>query len=480
MALPCRFSGKRLLHCVKFFRFCAEMKEILMPKNAALILAAGKGTRMHSDKPKVLQTLLGEPMLACVLEALRPVFAEDVWLVAGHRAEMVRAAFPEVPCVLQEQQLGTGHALMQALPALTKAGYTHLLIVNGDAPLLSEGLVRQFLAEAVGADLAFATIDLDSPGAYGRVVREGDDVRAIVEAKDYDPALYGPPTGEVNAGMYYCALDAVESLLPRLGNANKSGEYYITDLIGLAVAEKYDVQGVRCGRDDGLMGVNSPLELERMEEALRERRVHDLLAAGVIIHAAGSVRVGPLAHVEAGVEITGPCEIYGRSRILRGASIASHCVLRDSVVSSGGRIHSFSHLEGAEVGEGALVGPYARLRPGAVLEAQSHVGNFVELKKTRLGQGAKANHLSYLGDAEIGAGSNIGAGTITCNYDGKNKHLTQIGRRAFIGSNTALVAPVSVGDEALVGAGSVITRDVPAGELGIAREKQKNLPRRKS
>ena len=195
-----------------------------MPKNAALILAAGKGTRMHSDKPKVLQTLLGEPMLACVLEALRPVFAEDVWLVAGHRAEMVRAAFPEVPCVLQEQQLGTGHALMQALPALTKAGYTHLLIVNGDAPLLSEGLVRQFLAEAVGADLAFATIDLDSPGAYGRVVREGDDVRAIVEAKDYDPALYGPPTGEVNAGMYYCALDAVESLLPRLGNANKSGE----------------------------------------------------------------------------------------------------------------------------------------------------------------------------------------------------------------------------------------------------------------
>ena len=246
------------------------------------------------------------------------------------------------------------------------------------------------------------------------------------------------------------------------------------------MAEKYDVQGVRCGRDDGLMGVNSPLELERMEETLRERRVHDLLAAGVIIHAAGSVRVGPLAHVEAGVEITGPCEIYGRSRILRGASIASHCVLRDSVVSSGARVHSFSHLEGAEVGEGALVGPYARLRPGAVLEAQSHVGNFVELKKTRLGQGAKANHLSYLGDAEIGAGSNIGAGTITCNYDGKNKHLTQIGRRAFIGSNTALVAPVSVGDEALVGAGSVITRDVPAGELGIAREKQKNLPRRKS
>ena len=311
------------------------------------------------------------------------------------------------------------------------------------------------------------------------VDRAGDDVRAIVEAKDYDLALYGPPTGEVNAGMYYCALDAVESLLPRLNNTNKSGEYYITDLIGLAVAEKYDVQGVRCGRDDGFMGVNSPLELERMEETLRERRIHDLLASGVIIHAAASVRVGPLAHVEAGAEITGPCEIYGRSRVLRGASIASHCVLRDSIVSGAARVHSFSHLEGAVVGEGALVGPYARLRPGAVLESQSHVGNFVELKKTRLGQGAKANHLSYLGDAEIGAGSNIGAGTITCNYDGKNKHFTKIGQRAFIGSNTALVAPVSVGDDALVGAGSVITRDIPAGELGIARERQKNLPRKK-
>lgn len=455
-------------------------KETVMPKNAALILAAGKGTRMHSDKPKVLQTMLGEPMLACVLAALRPVFADDVWVVTGHRADMVQAAFPEVPHVLQEQQLGTGHALIQALPALAKAGCTHLLVVNGDAPLLSESLVRQFLAEAVGADLAFATIELDNPGAYGRVVRQGDEVRAIVEAKDYDPALYGPPTNEVNAGMYYCALDAVESLLPHLGNTNKSGEYYITDLVGLAVAEKYSVLGVRCGRDDGLMGVNSPLELERMEETLRSRRVRDLLTSGVIIHAADSVRVGLLAEVEPGVELTGPCEIYGRSRVLRGASVASHCVLRDSVVSSGAQIRSFSHLEGAQVGEGALVGPYARLRPGAVLEAESHVGNFVELKKARLGQGAKANHLSYLGDADIGAGSNIGAGTITCNYDGKNKHITKIGQRAFIGSNTALVAPVSVGDDALVGAGSVITMNVPAGELGIAREKQKNLPRRKS
>lgn len=451
-----------------------------MPKNAALILAAGKGTRMHSDRPKVLQTLLGAPMLACVTEALRPVFADDVWIVAGHRAEMVRAAFPDARFVLQEQQLGTGHALMQALPELAQAGCTHLLVVNGDVPLLSEAQVRSFLAEAEGADLAFATIELDNPGAYGRVVRQRGKVRAVVEAKDYDAALYGPCPNEVNVGMYYCSLAVVEALLPRITNSNKSGEYYITDLIGLAVAENRNVLGVQCGRDEALLGVNSPLELSRMEETLRARIVDELLASGVILHAPDAVRVGPQARIEAGAELTGPCEIYGKTSISRGASVASHCVVRDCSIAGGADVRSFSHLEGASVGSGALVGPFARLRPGAELEEQSHVGNFVELKKARLGKGAKANHLTYLGDADIGEGTNIGAGTITCNYDGKHKYKTKIGRGAFIGSNVALVAPVSVGNAALVGAGSVITRDVPDNELGIAREKQKNLPRKKA
>ena len=248
-----------------------------MPKNAALILAAGKGTRMHSDRPKVLQSLLGEPMLAYVRAALRPVFAEDVWMVVGHRAELVEAAFPDARLVFQAEQLGTGHALMQALPALSAAGCTHLLVVNGDAPLLSEALVRDFLAEAAGAELAFATIVLDNPGAYGRVVRKQGRVLGIVEAKDYDPALHGPESGEVNAGMYQLGLAAVESLLPRLRNDNKSGEYYITDLIGLAVAENYTVRGVECGRDDSLLGVNSPLELARMEELLRSRTAERLV-----------------------------------------------------------------------------------------------------------------------------------------------------------------------------------------------------------
>ncbi|WP_346667184.1 bifunctional UDP-N-acetylglucosamine diphosphorylase/glucosamine-1-phosphate N-acetyltransferase GlmU [uncultured Desulfovibrio sp.] len=450
-----------------------------MPKEAALILAAGKGTRMHSRKPKVLQTLLGESMLRHVREALRPVFGENVWIVVGHGSDMVRAAFPEERFVLQEQQLGTGHALQTAMPDLEAAGVERLLVVNGDTPLITAELVRHFREGAAGADVAFATIVLDEPGAYGRVVRNDDgSVRAIVEAKDYCLETFGAATGEVNAGMYSLKREQVARLLPGLTNANKSGEYYITDLVSLAVAESMTVMGVQCGNDTSLLGINSPLELSRCEEILRRRVNTALLASGVMLHAPESVRISPLAVVEPGVEITGPCEIYGRSVIRGGASIASHCVIRESEVAAGADIRSFCHLERAEVGPDTQVGPYARLRPGAVLEAESHVGNFVELKKARLGRGAKANHLTYLGDADIGAGSNIGAGTITCNYDGKNKFQTRIGERAFIGSNTALVAPVRVGADTLIGAGSVITRDVPDGEMGIARGRQKNLPRR--
>ena len=443
-----------------------------MLQTAALILAAGKGTRMHSDKPKVLQTVLGEPMLRYVLEAVRPVFDGRVLVVVGHQAGMVEAAFPDASFVHQEQQLGTGHALMQAMPAL-EGQCERVLVVNGDTPLLSEDVVRHFVEASEGADLAFATIELDDPAAYGRVVRAADgSVRAIVEAKDYDPALYGPEPHEVNAGMYCVRLDLAARLLPRIGNANKSGEYYITDLISLAVAEGCNVQGVQCGRDESLMGVNSPLELSRSEEFLRERVVDGLLRSGVMLHAPALVRISPLATVEPGAEITGPCEIYGRSVVRRGARIDSHCVMRDTVIESGAEIRSFCHFEDAHVGEAALVGPYARLRPGAVLEESSHVGNFVELKKSRLGKGAKANHLTYLGDSEIGAGTNIGAGTITCNYDGANKFKTIIGDDVFVGSDTQLVAPVTVGKGVTIAAGTTVTRDVAENELVLSRVPQ--------
>ncbi|MBQ3059814.1 MAG: bifunctional UDP-N-acetylglucosamine diphosphorylase/glucosamine-1-phosphate N-acetyltransferase GlmU [Desulfovibrio sp.] len=449
-----------------------------MAKNAALILAAGKGTRMCSDKPKVLQNLLGEPMLTWVQAALAPVFGEDIWMVVGHRAEMVEAAFPHARFVRQTEQLGTGHALLQALPALTEAGCDRVLVVNGDTPLLTEDVVRDFMGRAGQADLAFASITLSDAGAYGRVVRQGGEVHGIVEAKDYDTALHGPVTGEVNAGMYLLSLSLAQTLLPCLSNENRSGEYYITDLVGLAVARGLTVRGIDCGSDESLMGVNAPQELAHMEERLQARTVAALLSSGVMLHAPAQIRISPLSVIEPGAELTGPCEIYGRSFVARGASIASHCVVRDCHIAAGAQIRSFCHLEGAQVGEGALVGPFARLRPGAELAEDAHVGNFVELKKARLGRGAKANHLSYLGDATIGEGANIGAGTITCNYDGKHKYQTAIGPRAFIGSNTALVAPVRVGEGALVGAGSVITRDVPDNEMAVARGRQKNLPRR--
>ena len=353
-----------------------------------------------------------------------------------------------------------------------------VLVVNGDTPLITTDTLRDFMFYAEGADVSVATLTLENPGAYGRIVRRNGELRAIVEAKDFDAAVHGEPTGEINAGIYMLDLDAVERLVPKLNNENKSGEYYITDLVGMAVAEGMVVRGLSCGSDPNLLGINNPAELSASEELRRRAIVEERLAAGVVIHGPDTVRMGPFVTVEPGAELFGPCELYGHTRIASGAVIESHCVISDSSVEAGAVVHSFSHMDHASVGPDCLVGPYARLRPGAVMETASHIGNFVEMKKARLGEGAKANHLTYLGDAEIGARTNIGAGTITCNYDGVNKYKTVIGEHAFIGSNTALVAPVTVGAEALVGAGSVITKDVPENHLAVARGKQVNLRRK--
>ncbi len=392
---------------------------------------------------------------------------------------MLREAFPSEKFITQDQQLGTGHAVMCAMDSLLAAHAEYVLVINGDAPLVTTAILKDFLKAASGADIAFATITLEDSGAYGRVARKNGLVQAIVEAKDFDPAIHGEASGEVNAGIYLLRLESVADLLPKLGNANKSGEYYLTDLVALGCSQSMDVRGIECGHESALLGVNSPLELAAMEETLRRQVVNNLLASGVIVHAPDLLRAAPTAIIEPGAEITAPCEIYGGSVIKSGATIESHCVIRDSSLAENVLVRSYCHLENASVGAGAQVGPYARLRPGAQLCEDAHVGNFVELKKTRLGQGSKANHLTYLGDTDVGAGVNIGAGTITCNYDGKNKYRTSIGDGAFIGSNTSLVAPVEIGRKALVGAGSVITRNVPEDELGIARERQKNLPRRK-
>jgi len=451
----------------------------------ALILAAGKGTRMPSPRPKVLQTLLGESMLALVTSTLHTLPRVDrVFTLVGCEAAMVTAEAEAIAarlgreafCIEQKEQKGTGHALMTAMPFLEGDG--RLLVVNGDAPLLTADVLERFLDGAEGADVAFLSLELEDAASYGRVVRENGSVKAIVEAKDFDPALYGPreDAHEVNTGIYLFSLPAVRQLLPRLSNNNKSGEYYITDLVSLGLEAGMDVRGVKAegsGCDgSALLGVNNPVELAAAEELLQKRRCEELLASGVVMHGISGIRISPLSTVEAGTEIYGPCEIYGSSLIKSGTRIRSHCVIRDTVIAGGVEVREFCHFEGAEIRSGAIVGPYARLRPQALVDEKAHVGNFVELKKTYLGKGSKANHFTYLGDTEVGPGVNFGAGTITCNYDGKNKFKTIVGADCFIGSNTSLVAPVSIGDGALIGAGSVIVEDVPAGKMALGRGRQ--------
>ncbi len=448
----------------------------------ALVLAGGKGTRMHSEKPKVLKTLLGESMLYYVYNALRPSIGDDIFTIVGFGSEYVEEAYPEMKdkFVLQKEQLGTGHALQQGWDQIKASGLEYCLVINGDTPLISSKAVGDFL-EAVkedGADLSFVTITPEDPCQFGRVIRnKAGQVAAIVEAKDYDESIYGPVGGEVNAGIYCLKISAADALLGKLTNENKSGEYYITDLVDLAAQCDLAVTAVNCGDSVDLMGINSPYELAKAESILRMRISEKWLHSGVIIHNWESVVIGPRVHIEPGVELTGPCELYGETTIATGTVVQSHVRILDSIVSEDAEIKAYSHLEGAKVGPQCSVGPYGRLRPGAILEEGSKIGNFVEVKKAVLGKGAKASHLSYLGDSEIGAGTNIGAGTITCNYDGKNKFKTIIGENSFIGSNTALVAPVTVGKGVLIAAGSTITKDVSDGDLGVARSRQVNISR---
>ncbi|HWR04437.1 MAG TPA: bifunctional UDP-N-acetylglucosamine diphosphorylase/glucosamine-1-phosphate N-acetyltransferase GlmU [Humidesulfovibrio sp.] len=447
----------------------------------AVILAAGKGTRMHSDKPKALQTLLGETMLGCVAATAAQV-AASVLTVVGHGHELVRKAHPELAegFVLQAEQKGTGHALQAAWERVRASGATHCLVLNADAPLVTPQDLDELMNTArEGADIAFLSAVLPDAGSFGRVLR-GDDgeVTGIVEAKDFDPAQHGQDTGEVNTGLFCLSVAAVEAVLFSLTSANRAGEYYITDLVAHGVAAGMQVHALRREAALDLLGVNSPLELAQAEERLRSATAQRLLESGVLLHHPESVVVGPRAVVEPGAELTGPCRVLGASVVSRGARLGAFSQITDSVLEPGCEVREHCHLQGAHLSPGSDCGPFARLRPGAELRERAHVGNFVEMKKSVLGPGAKAGHLSYLGDAQIGAGANIGAGTITCNYDGVNKHATHIGANSFIGSNTALVAPVKVGANALVGAGSVITKDVPDQALAIARGKQSNLERR--
>ncbi len=445
----------------------------------ALILAAGKGTRMYSEKPKVLQTILGEPMLSYVYKAINKAGIHSVWTVIGHGADAILKEFPEQKTnfILQNEQLGTGHALQTAWQNKDLQQYQYLLVINGDTPLLPAQKLEEFATNAIeaGCALAFMSLTLDNPMNFGRVLRKKGQVAAIIEAKDFDKAQHGEEPNEINAGIYCLNMEKIAPLLCKLQNTNKSGEFYITDLIGLAVAEGLKVEAINQGNCPELLGVNDPFELTRSEEILRASIVESFARQGVIIRSPSTVRLGIDVQIEKGASLTGPLEIYGHTKIARGVEISANCVIYSAKIGKNTKILPFTHIEQAEISADCSVGPYARLRPQAVLGKNVKVGNFVEIKKSTLHEGAKASHLSYIGDADIGAEANIGAGTITCNYDGKNKYKTHIGQGAFIGSNTALVAPVTVGANAIVGAGSVITKDIPDNYLGVGRAKQVNL-----
>jgi bifunctional UDP-N-acetylglucosamine pyrophosphorylase/glucosamine-1-phosphate N-acetyltransferase len=452
---------------------------------AALILAAGKGTRMGSTKPKVLQELLGEPMLWYVWQSISCLLPqENIFVLSGYKATEVKSIFGpgQARHIVQEQQLGTGHALLCAWPELLQTDARYCLILNGDAPLISSDSLslfgEQFLEQ--DPDLAFMSIELENPQGYGRIKR-GPDSRLLGVVEDRDLAdKQEEQIQEVNAGVYLINLQTMQDCLKDLDNNNKQGEYYITQLVHLGLERSRKVEAVCAGANPEFLGVNNPAELVHCEGILRSRIIQKSLSLGAIVRNPEQVRIGPRCQVEPGAEITGPAEIYGQSYLAAQCKLDSHVWIKDSHIKERAHIKSFSHLEQAQVGQDCQVGPYARLRPGALLHPRAKVGNYVEIKKSELGEDCKVNHLAYVGDTQVGAGSNIGAGSITCNYDGRHKHQTVIGENVFVGSNASLVAPLQIGSNALIGAGSTITKDVPEDSLSVARGKQKNLRRKTS
>ncbi len=437
-----------------------------------VILAAGEGKRMKSDLPKVLQPLAGRPMLAHVVDTARALGAARVHVVHGHGGDAVRAAFADADLgwTLQAQQLGTGHAVMQALPALPQPA--RVLVLYGDVPLLTYDTLRDLLA---APDLAMLAEDLDDPSGYGRVVLDASGrVAAIVEHKDADPAQRAIRL--INTGVLAANAADLSRWLARVGNRNTHGEYYLTDVFALAAAEGRGATCVRCREPGEADGANDFWQLAAIERRLQRRIARELTVRGVRvvdpdrIDVRGSLRTGRDVSIDADVVFEGAVTLGD------GVRIGPFCRIKDATLGAGSVVHAHCDLDGVFAGGAVVIGPYARLRPGTELAEGAHIGNFVETKKARVGRGSKANHLTYLGDAEIGAGVNVGAGTITCNYDGANKFVTRIEDGAFIGSNTALVAPVTVGKDATIGAGSTISKDAPPGELTVARSRQVPVP----
>jgi bifunctional UDP-N-acetylglucosamine pyrophosphorylase / glucosamine-1-phosphate N-acetyltransferase len=444
------------------------------PTTQAVILAAGKGTRMKSAQPKVLHHVLGVPMLEHVLRTVSEVGAAPVTVVVGHQAEAVERAFAgqRLTFVRQEPQLGTGHALQCAREAFAAAPEQPLLVLNGDLPLLRpETLLRLLEVHRTSrAAATLLTVVLEEGGAYGRVLRGTDgQVRAIVEARDASEQERA--VREVNAGIYAFEVGVLLGVLSGLQPQNAQGEYYVTDLVGLLRSAGRPVHAVQ-GDPVEALGVNTMQELADATALLRRRRNQELMASGVVIEDPDTTSVGPHVEVEPDAVLRAFTLLEGRTRVARGARVGPFARLVDTEVGAGATVLDHCLLLESVVEESASIGPFAHIRPQSRVGRRAKVGNFVELKKTVLGEGAKAPHLSYIGDATVGEAVNIGAGTITCNYDGVDKHPTRIEKGAFVGSDTTLVAPVTVGEGAYIGAGSTITADVPAHALAVGRARQ--------
>ena len=439
-----------------------------------VIMAAGKGTRMRSARPKVLHRLAGRHLLQHVLDAAAGLGASRTIVVTGHGAAEVEQATgaPGLAFVRQEPQLGTGHALQQAAPLLDDAGTT--LVLNGDVPLIEVDTLQALVAASGGQKLALLTVALADPTGYGRVLRSGGAITAVVEEKE--ASAEQREIAEIYTGVMAAPTAALKHWLAALKNDNAAGEYYLTDVVGLAVAAGTAVVGVGASGETEVLGINSAAQLADLERRYQRRAAERLMNEGVRLADPARFDLRGTLRCGSDVEIDVGCIFEGEVELGEGVRIGAHSFVRNARIAAGAILRPYTHIDGealgASVGEGASVGPFARLRGGAALGAEVHIGNFVEVKNSILGRGAKANHLAYLGDTDVGERVNYGAGAITANYDGANKHRTTIGADAHIGSNVVLVAPVKVGDGATIGGGSTIASDAPAGQLTIARARQ--------
>lgn len=439
-----------------------------------VILAAGQGTRMRSALPKVLHAVAGKPMLGHVIDCARALSPARIHVVIGHGADRVRESLgaDDLNWVLQTEQLGTGHAVAQALPAIEAAD--QILVLYGDVPLLQPQTLQALSSQAGSQALGLLTVDMVDPTGYGRIIRDAAGrVQAIIEQKDATPEQR--LVREANTGIMALPGSRAGQWLNSLSSNNAQGEYYLTDVVAMAVEQAVPVEVVQPSDEMEVMGANNRQQLAVLERSYQSRQALRLMEQGATL--ADPARVDIRGEVTVGRDVFIDVNVIleGRVVIEDQVEIGANCVLRDSLIRSGTVIKAFSHLDGTEVGNDCDIGPYARLRPGTRLQRKARIGNFVETKKADIGEGSKINHLSYVGDAVVGKDVNVGAGTITCNYDGVNKFVTEMGDGAFIGSNTALVAPVSVGAGAVTGAGSTITQDVPAGSLAVGRARQRNI-----